>query len=97
MNPFSTERLPSDVLVELADRLKGVRKYQKISQKDLAQRSGVSLGSLKRFESSGQISLESLLKLAYVLERLDEFQQLFQSTEKENDVLQLFSKKMNEG
>jgi transcriptional regulator with XRE-family HTH domain len=38
------------------------------TQEGLAKRSGVSLGSLKRFESSGHISLESLLKLALVLE-----------------------------
>ena len=42
-------------------------------QTECATRSGVSLGSLKRFESSGQISLESLLKLAFVLECLGDF------------------------
>jgi hypothetical protein len=31
------------------------------------------MGSLKRFEGSGQISLESLLKLAFVLECLGDF------------------------
>ena len=35
---------------ELAERLAGIRKRRKISQKELATRSGVSLGSLKRFE-----------------------------------------------
>jgi len=35
--------------------------------------SGVSHGSLKRFEHSGQIALESLLKLAFVLECLEDF------------------------
>jgi hypothetical protein len=33
----------------------------------------VSLGSVKRFESSGKISLESLLKVSLVLECLDDF------------------------
>jgi len=33
----------------------------------------VSLGSLKHFEGSGQIALESLLKLALVLECLGDF------------------------
>ncbi|HFU74811.1 MAG TPA: XRE family transcriptional regulator, partial [Arcobacter sp.] len=40
---------------------------------ECATRSGVSLGSLKRFERTGQISLESLLKLAFVLECLGDF------------------------
>jgi hypothetical protein len=43
------------------------------NRKLLAKRSGVSLGSLKRFETTGQISLESLLLLADVLNRLDDF------------------------
>jgi len=42
-------------------------------QTECATRSDVSLGSVKRFESSGQISLESLLKLAFVLECLGDF------------------------
>jgi len=33
----------------------------------------VSLGSVKRFESSGKVSLESLLKVSLVLECLDDF------------------------
>lgn len=48
-----------------------------LSQKTVAERSGVSLGSLKKFEHTGKISLESLLKIALVLESLEEFTQLF--------------------
>lgn len=47
-----------------------------LTQEGLAKKSGVSLGSIKRFESSGQISLESLLKLALVLECLDDFSKI---------------------
>lgn len=42
-----------------------------------AEISGVSLGSLKRFENTGEISLVSLLKLAIVLDCAEEFEQLF--------------------
>ncbi|HIP13465.1 MAG TPA: XRE family transcriptional regulator, partial [Arcobacter sp.] len=52
------------------------RKALGYTQLELSSRSGVSLGSLKRFESSGQISLESLLKLALVLECLRDFSSL---------------------
>jgi transcriptional regulator with XRE-family HTH domain len=41
-------------------RLKKVRRQLKLSQADLAERSGVSLGSLKRFENSGKISLDAI-------------------------------------
>lgn len=37
----------------------------------------MSLGSIKRFERTGQISLESLLKLALVLNSLDSFNSVF--------------------
>lgn len=43
----------------LALRLKNIRKRRGLSQQQLSERSGVSYGSLKRFESTGQISLLS--------------------------------------
>ena len=56
--------------------------YQKtwteiITQKQLAARSGVSLGSLKRFEQSGEISLQSLTKIAIALDVENELEDLF--------------------
>ena len=65
---------PQDVMEELRTRFKEKRIAMSYTQKECATRSGVSLGSLKRFESSGQIALESLLKLALVLECLEDFE-----------------------
>lgn len=48
-----------------------------LSQKSLAERSGVSFGVVKKFERTGKISLESLLKLALALEALKDFNELF--------------------
>ena len=45
---------------DIARKIVRLRKRKKITQKQLAARSGVSLGSLKRFEQSGEISLQSL-------------------------------------
>jgi DNA-binding XRE family transcriptional regulator len=64
---------PQDIMTELKDKFKSKRLNMSYTQKELSSRSGVSLGSLKRFESSGQIALESLLKLAFVLECLEGF------------------------
>ena len=44
-----------------------------LTQEGLAARSGVSWGSLKRFEHTGLIALDSLLKLAPVLDCLGDF------------------------
>lgn len=62
---------------ELAKRVRNVRKRRSISQEKLSRMSGVSLGSLKRFESTGQISLLSLTKLAMALGCADEIRNLF--------------------
>ncbi|MDR1579508.1 MAG: helix-turn-helix domain-containing protein [Synergistaceae bacterium] len=62
---------------KLAGRARARRKEGKLSQSVLAERSGVSLGSIKRFELSGEISLSSLLRIAFVLGFEDDFEQLF--------------------
>jgi len=77
MNPYSIKPLPSDVQSSLAEKFRRLRKSQSFTQEGMATRSGVSLGSLKRFEHSGQISLESLLKLAHLLDRMEDFKSIF--------------------
>ena len=56
----------------LAKRVKNIRKRRSISQQELAARSGVSYGSVKRFETTGQISLLALTKIAMALDVADE-------------------------
>ena len=51
----------------IAERIVQLRKRKKITQKEIARRSGVSLGSVKRFEQSGEISLQSFTKIAIAL------------------------------
>lgn len=63
--------------MEMASRMVQLRKRKKISQKVLAAKSGVSLGSLKRFEQQGEISLQSFTKLAIALEVEGELENLF--------------------
>ena len=62
---------------KLARRVRNIRKRRSISQEKLAQMSGVSYGSIKRFEVSGQISLISLTKIAMALEIADELRTIF--------------------
>ena len=62
---------------KLAARVRAIRRRKKISQENLAEMSGVSHGSIKRFESSGQISLLSLTKIAIALGIADEIRALF--------------------
>lgn len=67
----------SEINNEIAGKIIRLRKRKKITQKELAIRSGVSLGSIKRFEQSGEISLQSLSKIAIALEVEDELLDLF--------------------
>lgn len=89
MNPFSIDKNPTDILKELAQRTRTLRNEHKMSQSELAQRANVSLGSYKRFESSGHISLDSLLKIAFILGKLNDFETVFQSN-KNKDLEKLF-------
>jgi transcriptional regulator with XRE-family HTH domain len=69
-------KTPRDVQLELASRFKTCRLAMNLTQEGLATRSGVSLGSLKRFERAGLIALDSLLKIAHVLNCLEDFDKL---------------------
>ena len=74
-----SKKTPAELNKQIAERLKNIRRRRKISQKKLSEKSGVSLGSLKRFESTGDISLISLTKLAYALDLEDEIETLFEN------------------
>ncbi len=50
-------------MADLASRFKIYRKKAKLTQLELADRSGVPYGTIKRFERTGKISLESLWRL----------------------------------
>ena len=62
---------------KLAQRVRKIRKRRSISQMKLASMSGVSYSSIKRFETTGQISLISLTKIAMALDIVDELRNIF--------------------
>lgn len=62
---------------KLAQRVRNIRKRRSISQEKLASMSGVSYGSIKRFEMTGKISLLSLTKIAMALDIADELRDIF--------------------
>lgn len=77
---------PSDAIARnIALRMRTRRKELHLSQSALAEKSGVSLGSLKRFEQDSLISLESLIKLSVVLGCEDSFEGLFPEQRKQKE------------
>lgn len=71
---------PHEAASQIAERVKQMRLSLNMSQRSLSQRSGVSFGVLKKFEHTGKISLESLLKLALALDCLDDFESIFKES-----------------
>ena len=90
---YSLEPTPIEVSKVLAQRHKQLRKKLHLTQEEMAERSDVSLGSLKRFETTGKISLEALLKLAHLLGRLKDFDTIFQTHDDLNKIEKLFTNK----
>ena len=78
-------------MLRMAEKHKLIRKKAGYSQSEAALRSGVSLGSLKRFETTGQISLESLCLLADLYDRLKDFEVIFQQDDL-SEIEKYFSK-----
>ena len=70
-----------EILIKLAKRVRNLRKRRNITQERLADMSGVSLGSIKRFETIGQISLASLTKIAIALNCVEQIKHLFENVE----------------
>ncbi|WP_245155586.1 helix-turn-helix domain-containing protein [Paracoccus ravus] len=63
--------------IELATSARARRLGFNLSQQDLAERSGVPLSAIRRFETSGEVTLASLLAICDVLEVTDRLHSLF--------------------
>ena len=90
MGKHTLNKTPKDVLTDIANKVKIIRKAKGLTQLDLADKSGVSYGSIKRFETTGQISLDSLLHITHVLGKLSDFD-LILVDNKDDNVSHLFS------
>ena len=71
------EVTPQEINKKIAERIRLIRKRRKLSQERLSEKSGVSLGSVKRFERTGEISLFSLTKIAIALDLEQGLKDLF--------------------
>ena len=71
------QKTSTEINIEIAKKMVLLRKRKKLTQKELSAKADVSLGSLKRFEQSGEISLQSFTKLAIALEVEGELEALF--------------------
>ena len=77
MSNLSKIKLNEEIMIEVGQRFKKLRKIKGLTQEDLSKRTGVSYGSIKRFEQTGNISFISLIYLARELDELDGIDNLF--------------------
>lgn len=67
----------NEILETLGHRIRTQRLAQGLPQRELAQMAGLSLGALRKLESSGQSSLETLVRAVQALGLLEELENLF--------------------
>lgn len=79
ISEFINAETEQSVLAGLVKREKLRRKELGLTQKELASKSGVSYASVRRFETTGDISLNSLLKIGNALGCLSDFNDLFKN------------------
>jgi len=72
---------PAEIARDVGKNAQALRLSKNLSRKTLAQLSGVSESSIKRFELTGSITLESVILLATALDDLTPVSNLFKLTE----------------
>ena len=68
---------PGEIARLVAGRARTLRLQRGWTQQEIAARSGLTLPTYRRFERTGQISLDRLLKVAVVLDARAGFDQIF--------------------
>ena len=68
---------PEEVVTLLCERLRKERLYLEMTQADVATRAGVSVNTVSNLEAGRNVSFENLVRVAMVLGRLQELEELF--------------------
>ena len=76
MGAYGDQNSPKEIMILLSKNTIALRKQEQLSQRELSERSGVAYASIRKFESTGVISLESLLKICETLKRLTDFESI---------------------
>lgn len=68
---------PDEILKMLCDRLRNERLLQQMTQADVAARAGVGVNTVSNLESGKNMGFENVIRVAMVLGRLSELEELF--------------------
>ena len=72
---------PGDVARSVAARARARRVALGLTQQEVADRSGVNIWTLRRFEASGKLAFDALIRVAVVLDAIEAFGALFPEPE----------------
>jgi transcriptional regulator with XRE-family HTH domain len=72
---------PAEKQTAIAQRARSLRISLGMKQKELAERSGVPLPTLRKFEQTGLISLSALTRIAMALGALSDLDKVFEERE----------------
>mgnify|MGYP006342725183 FL=1 len=79
---------PEEVVTLLGERLRKQRLFLEMSQAEVAARAGVGVNTVSNLEAGRNVSVENLVRIAMVLCRLNELQELFKpQLNSVNDIL----------
>jgi len=65
-----------DIQHQIARKIKAVRKQQKLTQKEMSERSDIPLSTYARIEQLGEGSLKDFSKILVTLNRADEIEKI---------------------
>lgn len=77
MNNILAFITPAESALSIASRVRQRRLELNLTQEGLAQRAGLKFATYRRFEQTGEISLKSLLYIAFALNCISDFDELF--------------------
>ena len=77
-SPFKFES-PDDIALSLGERVRALRVAPDLRQSDLAERAGVDLKALRRFERTGTAALSTVVRVAFALGVQEQFDALFET------------------
>jgi transcriptional regulator with XRE-family HTH domain len=76
-----TMESPLEKQVAIARRARSLRILLNMQQKELSEKSGVPLATLRKFEKTGAISLSALIRIAMALGSLADLDKIFEERE----------------
>lgn len=79
---------PDEVVKRLCDRLRKERLLKQMTQLEVAARAGVGVNTVSNLEAGRNVGFETFIRVAMVLGRLDELDELFKpKVESLDDIL----------